>query len=292
MKKYLVLINSLYDQYEPDIDAGNIEFQRMLKSSAENRIYRLIRTLHLQSCLPFKSIWYAEWKERVEEYDTIVVADTGNTFAVIRDLKKHYPDKRIINWYRNPVKKTAQIPSDYSKYCEVWSFDQCDCEEFGLKFNPQFCMKRGDYVERDIENDAFFVGTNKGRAAVLNSLENELKSLGLKTKFCIVGYNAKRMTYKEVVEEISKSRIIVDIQSKGQDGFTLRPIEALLYKKKLITNNSKIKNADFYNPNNIFVIDKENKYSLEEFIKCPLAAVNQEVIERYCLKGWIDRFET
>ena len=291
MKKYLILINSLYDQYEPDMPDDNIDFERMLSSSTENRIYRTIRKIHIQSALPFKSIWYAGWKNKIKDYDTIIVADTGNTFAVIRDLKKHYPDKRFINWYRNPVKKSAKLPEDYSKYCEVWSFDQCDCEEYNLQYNPQFCMKRGDYIERDVEYDAFFIGVNKGRAEILNSLENELKSLGAKTKFCIVGCNSKRMTYKEVVEEISRSNIIVDVQSKGQNGFTLRPIEALIYKKKLITNNPNIKNADFYNPSNIFILNEDNKYSLVEFITCPFEEVDKKVIERYCLKGWIGRFE-
>lgn len=291
MRKYLVLINSLYDQYEPNNSDNDIKFMKMLKSSTKNRFYRTIRTIHLQSFFSFKSIWYDDWKKEIDDYDTVIVADTGNTFAVIKDLKKHYPKKRIINWYRNPVKKSAPIIKDASKFCEVWSFDQHDCEEYNLKFNPQFCMKRGDYCEREIEYDAFFIGVDKGRLNILITLEEELNKLGLRTKFCIVGYNNERLTYKKVVEEISKSRIIVDIQSVGQDGFTLRPIEALIYGKKLITNNSKIRNYDFYNPNNIYIIDGDNPYSLSEFIRCPFEVLNQEVIERYCLEGWINRFE-
>lgn len=293
MKKYLIIINSLYDQYGPQELGDNITFRRMLKSSTQNKIYRAIRKMHLQSPLPFKSIWYGEWKYDIEKYDTVVTADTGNTFAVIKDLKKHYPKLRVINWYRNPVSKAAPIIKDANDYCEVWSFDEKDCIKYGLQYNPQFCTKCSIQPNNDnvARTDAFFIGGDKGRLEQLLNLEKKLQQKGQVTDFKIVGYNSERLTYREVVEGIINTRIIVDIQSAGQDGLTLRPIEALLYEKKLITNNVNIRTYDFYNSNNIFILNEDSDEKFNQFLETPYQKIAASITEEYQIPGWIKKFE-
>lgn len=292
MKKYLIIINSLYDQYGPQDLGDNITFMKMLKSSTQNKIYRAIRKIHLQSPLPFKSIWYGDWKHNIEKYDTVITADTGNTFAVIKDLKKHYPKLRIINWYRNPVSKAAPIIADANEYCEVWSFDEKDCIKYGLKYNPQFCTKCSVKLNNNIvKTDAFFIGGNKGRLEQLLNLEEKLQQKGQVTDFKIVGYNSERLTYREVVEKIINTKIIVDIQAAGQDGLTLRPIEALLYEKKLITNNINIRTYDFYNSNNIFILNVDSEEKLNQFLETPYQKVPISISEEYQIPGWIKKFE-
>lgn len=293
MKKYLIIINSLYDQYGPQNLGDNITFARMLKSSTQNMFYRAIRKIHLQSPLPFKSIWYDNWKYNIEKYDTVITADTGNTFAVIKDLKKNYPKLRIINWYRNPVSKSAPIIANANNYCEVWSFDKKDCEKYGLRFNPQFCVRcfvRSNKGEK--KTDALFIGGNKGRLEQLLNLEKILQRKGQITDFKIVGYNSERLTYREIVERIINTRIIVDFQSAGQDGLTLRPIEALLYEKKLITNNKNIRNYKFYNSNNIFILNEDLEEKLDEFLKTSYQKIPSSIIEEYQIPGWLKRFES
>lgn len=293
MKRYLIMINSLYDQYGNQNFGENICFTRMLKSSIENRLYRAIRKAHLQSPLPFKSIWYDNWKYNIDSYDTIITADTGNTFAVIKDLKKHHPEKRVINWYRNPVSKAAPIIEDANKYCEVWSFDEKDCLKYGLKYNPQFCVKCcGNPKKITAKSDAFFIGGDKGRLEQLLNLEAKLKRKGQVTNFRIVGYNSNRMTYQDVVDEILNTRIIIDVQSDGQDGMTLRPIEALIYEKKLITNNRNISSYDFYNTNNIYILNGDSEEGLDEFLTSPYQKVPSEIVNKYQITGWINNFES
>lgn len=292
MKKYLIIINSLYDQYGLQDLGDNITFMRMLKSSTQNKFYRAIRKIHLQSPLPFKSIWYDDWKYNVEKYDTVITADTGNTFAVIKDLKKHYPELRIINWYRNPVSKAAPIITNANDYCEVWSFDKSDCIKYGLQYNPQFCVKCVIQPNNSIaKTDAFFIGGNKGRLEQLLNLETKLQQEGQVTDFKIVGYNSGRLTYREVIERIINTKIIVDIQSVGQEGLTLRPIEALLYEKKLITNNINVRTYNFYNSNNIFILNEDSEEKLNQFLKTPYQKMPISIVKEYQIPGWINKFE-
>ena len=53
------------------------------------------------------------------------------------------------------------------------------------------------------------------------------------------------------MEIFSDSRCILDAPQAGQVGLTIRTIECLGAKRKLVTTNSDIKNYDFYNENNI-----------------------------------------
>lgn len=290
--KTLILIDSLYEQFAPQNDYKDCKFLPMMASNTTNKIYRAFRKIHLFSKIPFKFIWFSKsWLDIVYDYDTIIFADTGTVYPVIKYVREKFPQKRIILWYRNPVKKTVKIDPSVEKYCEIWSFDKSDCDEFGLKYNPQFCMRRGDYVEREKKIDAYFVGGDKGRVEILNDVKRMLVNAGAKTKFDIVGVNSERISYKKVIENISHASIIVDIQCDDQTGFTLRPIESLLYDKKLITNNKNIKKEPFYNESNIFIYGEDQETKLVEFMESPYVVISDIVKEKYSLFGWINVFE-
>ena len=66
----------------------------------------------------------------------------------------------------------------------------------------------------------------------------------------------KSMRYSKTIEYIQRSKCLLEIVQNGQNGSTLRPIEALVYGKKLLTNDKNILNQDFYDKNNMFYFEK------------------------------------
>ena len=62
--------------------------------------------------------------------------------------------------------------------------------------------------------------------------------------------------YKEVLESTLKANCILEIVRPGQVGFTLRTFEAVVYNKKLLTNNENIKDFKFYNPQYMKIFKK------------------------------------
>ncbi|SDE27655.1 hypothetical protein SAMN05421544_10631 [Riemerella columbipharyngis] len=54
----------------------------------------------------------------------------------------------------------------------------------------------------------------------------------------------------------------------------------------MITNNLSIRNYDFYNPNNIFIIENKKLEGLEDFLMKKYE-VNQEIKEKYSFSNWI-----
>lgn len=80
---------------------------------------------------------------------------------------------------------------------------------------------------------------------------------------------------------------IVDYTHPNQTGFTMRTCEAIGNRCKLITNNKRIMDADFYNPNNIYVYDLDNLYIPYSFINNEYEELPEEIFERYSLENWL-----
>ena len=59
-----------------------------------------------------------------------------------------------------------------------------------------------------------------------------------------------RLDKKEVLRNVARSRLSLETQHSQQTGLSIRCIEMLGAKRKLITNNSDIKTYDFYDANN------------------------------------------
>ena len=105
-----------------------------------------------------------------------------------------------------------------------------------------------------------------------------------------VSIREKLMPYSEVVDMAMGADILVDYSLNPTSGLSLRPMEALFFGKKLITNNSEILSADFYSPSNIYVLGHDNR-TLREFVECPGTEVLPEVRDGYLLSSWLKRFD-
>lgn len=67
----------------------------------------------------------------------------------------------------------------------------------------------------------------------------------------------------------------------------MRTVEMLGLGKKLITTNADIRNYDFYNPQNILVIDRDNPVIDEDFIRSPYEQIDENIRKRYSLEGFV-----
>ena len=91
---------------------------------------------------------------------------------------------------------------------------------------------------------------------------------------------------KEMNDIYEASRCVLDSAQAGQVGLTIRVLEALGAKKKLITTNEDVVNYDFYRPENIYLY--EGKIDLGNvFFKSEYKDVEQEVYDRYSLRSWL-----
>ena len=166
-------------------------------------------------------------------------------------------------YYCNPIRRIFKEPARQIAALKaarigggitMSSFDPADARDFGLDYGGQFfdhAVSNADYVPT---TDCFFCGLPKDRTAELSRLKDMLESQGCTCDFVVPQCREECLIGDQYYQRLSRARCLVDIVQKNQCGLTKRPLEALLYRKKLITNNPWVRHEDFYNPHNIFIL--------------------------------------
>ncbi|MFJ1409141.1 lipopolysaccharide core biosynthesis protein rfaS [Capnocytophaga canimorsus] len=200
----------------------------------------------------------------------------------------------------------AKIPMQ-EKYLPLfdvcYSFDKDDCQKYGLKEITNFY-----FVEERSENNVYdisYLATYDNRMEEAISIFNYFQENNIKAKAKIFTYPShpikellpknfevihKIIPFGESYQYYLDSKIILDIAHPHQKGLSFRPFEAMGMNKKLITTNKDIINYDFYDPNNIFVIENPFDFSIPEtFFKTDYQEINNKIKEKYHIKNWVKK---
>lgn len=259
-----------------------------------NIFQRLINKL----CGKSLCLSYNKWSENVDEYPVVIIYIQNDTDILEFISKKRSPRQRIIVWYWNPVFHCVHPDKIRKLGFELWSFDPVDCLQYNMQFNTTYYFEdlKLPTTSKLMPQNVFFCGLNKGRKKMLDIIRENLTLVDLTFYFYIVdnelpvNKRLPQLSYQTYLEYLSVSDAILDVLQDGQEGMTLRVMEALFHKKKLITTQKAIKNADFYHPDNIFVIGVDAWTEIRDFLERPLYPVSKDIIKKYDFSMWIQRF--
>jgi hypothetical protein len=201
-----------------------------------------------------------------------------------------------------------------AKYFDrLFTFDTEDARaDSCLKLRPLFFLNEyRDLPPSPAQYDLCFVGTvHSDRFALIKKVKKLLESGGVRTKFYMFvphkliywvnrvfsrgfwGSKPSDFAFEplkkgDLLQMIAQSRAILDIQHPGQTGLTMRTIEMLGARKKLITTNPLVSSYDFFRPENILVIDRNNPVIDTGFLDVSYVNLPVDLYERYSLDGWI-----
>lgn len=183
------------------------------------------------------------------------------------------------------------------------SFDSYDCTKYNLKKLNNFYFIN-DINEVEIKFEACYLGTYDQRISDLIKIFEYLNKNNIRTKCKIFTYQSIKIKEQipkniEVIHKIIPfstsynyyldAKVIIDIAHENQSGLSFRPFEAIGLKKKLITNNKEIKKYDFYDPQNIFVIEDMDKIEIpRQFFETTYKELPEEIVEKYFIKNWVE----
>ncbi len=211
--------------------------------------------------------------------------------------------KKSIFLLWDSLEKIKEQKNIIDKFDICCSFDSGDCEKYNFhKINNFYFAKQEKEVE--INTNVCYLGTYDRRITDLVKIFEYLNKNSISAKSKIFTYPSIKIKEKictniEVIHRIIPfstsytyyldSKTILDIAHENQKGLSFRPFEAIGLKKKLITNNIEIKNYDFYDPQNIFVIeDIENISISKDFFESEYKELPKEIVEKYFIKNWIE----
>ena len=251
---------------------------------------RILREIHFRFNLPKKSIWFCPIPEK---YDVFFIFADLIIPKYIEWLHNQFPTSKYIMFYMNNCTE-ASCPDRFRyEYLKLWSGDVNDCEKFHLNKAPYmgaYC--RSWIVKKEPPvYDVFYVGKDKGfkRLDDLLKLESQFAQMGLKTYFHIVTnhrydkYRSKQykdyMPYKECLSFLGKTKAILYLGYGSQECVTIRVQESLIHRIKLITDCAWLKQYEFYNPHNIFILGEDKIEELPRFLNTPYEEVKTDLLE-------------
>ena len=242
------------------------------------------------------------------------------TQGVLEHLKRVYKNAKFIMYQWDSIENVKNAQNLFKYFDEISTFDMRDYEKYSKesgkwKFRPlfyvdDFCIDKRNRSEYDI--DILFVGSyHSERNLFINGIKDFCKREGLKfftylyiprfyfikrkltsKEFRTVNLNEvqfKALSRYELIELVKRSKLIIDYQAHSQSGLTMRTIESIGAKSKLITTNEHVKYYDFYNPINIMIVNKENIGAQIDvsFINNDYVEIDQNIYEKYSLRNWI-----
>lgn len=232
----------------------------------------------------------------------------------LKRLKNIYSNSKFILYMWDSIKNKPRTKELLEYFDKVYSFDKKDTFiNKKINFLPLFYIDSYSVkIEPKFLYDISFVGTiHSDRFKILNHLKKECKDKNIKYYFYLFFQNKnlillkklidknlkgltskditnKKLTHKEIEDISNNSKAIIDIQSPNQSGLTMRTFEiALGLRKKLITTNENIKEYDFYNSNNILIVDRKNIKIDYDFFQKKYINLDEEIYKKYTLKNWL-----
>lgn len=158
----------------------------------------------------------------------------------------------------------------------VVTYDHNDADANGLTYHsdPYSILPSGLLNVPKEKSHMIFYGYAKDRANTLLKIYDRMKESGLRCDFGIPDLkeedclnrpelaDAQFTPYLDYLGKVQSSDCILEIIQGGSRGCTFRTWEAVVYNKKLVTNNQSVKEEVFYNPDYIQVIDSFDSLDL------------------------------
>ncbi len=197
------------------------------------------------------------------------------------------------------------------------TFDKEDSlnDAHGFRFRPLFFLDAYKKIQSKPDSmkvDLLFVGTvHSDRYQLLMHIKEQFKAWGKTTDYFMF-FQSKKLFYaqkttnktfraakqgdfeftslskQKLIDKISDSSVVLDIQHPDQKGLTMRTIEMIGAQKKIITTNKEIMTYDFYNPNNIYYLDRETLRLDKSFFEIPYVPIQKEIYYKYSIDGWLE----
>jgi hypothetical protein len=251
------------------------------------------------------------------KFDVLFVIN-GQTLSKIflTRFKSLNPESQSVLYIWDSLMNRKNLRGKFSYFDRIFTFDPADAKKYNLHFRPLFFVnnfKRSDTpAPQATNNQLVFVGTmHSDRLKVIQSISKQAPShiktflyLYIQAPWVYWFYKITKEEYRNtnrkdfnfntinqdlLYEIYSRSSIILDIEHPNQQGLTMRTLESIGAGKKLITTNKSIQHYDFYNANNIAIINRDAfDHPIDpRFWDCTYQEPDESVYEKYALRGWL-----
>lgn len=261
--------------------------------------------------------YYFEILEQIKtkKYDYILFIKCDMATEKVLELYRNtFKDSLFCLYLWDSLKNIPHIERKIKYFDIVKSFDMNDVENnHNLKFRPLFyCDEyKKENNRKEYKYDLCFIGTiHADRYRILKNIKEEADKLGLsiyyypflQSKFIYYFYKLTKKEFRstnindfkfdkisanEISKKVDESKVIIDIQHPRQTGLTMRTIEMLGMNKKIVTTNAEIEKYDFYNPDNIQIINRESPIINNSILNKEYEKISDDIYLKYYIESWV-----
>jgi len=288
--------------------------ERSVKKAASRALLKISSDIFEYKSKRYYSNIIEKHKNQTYDYIFVVKCDMM-TESILQDLHIAFPKAMFCLYLWDSVKNIKGVTDKFKYFDRVLTFDRQDAVKYPvMKFRPLFYADEFRLElnkDNDYKYDISFCGTiHSDRYKIIRKIIDYCRQYKLKYfTFCYLqskfiyhfykitkpefsktkesDFSFAKMSSRNISDVVKKSRVILDVQHPNQMGLTMRTIEMLGMNKKLITTNPEIKKYDFYNPNNILVVDRKNIQIPHTFFKSKYTALSDDIFEKYSIESWI-----
>ena len=294
---------------EKGIEANHIKIGAVSYENFGERLANLFSKVFLGKNLKYqkRQKFVIEQLDKLGHQDQILVLN-ADTFdhSTLEHMKK-CTDRFITFLYDNLDRCPVQDKLHF--FDKIYSFDDKDIEKHGFErlTNYNYLPFLSQEKQNPSEDALYITSYDKKRIKQLDILSQKFEELKLKFDLYVIGkkswknqlmkpfsknkivFTRKRISHENLPEFYKRTKVILDLMRENQYGLSFRVFEAMALEKKIITDNEKIKNYDFYNPNNILVLNKDFSNITKEFFETPYQSLPEGIYKKYTLEKWVER---
>jgi len=277
---------------------GVIRFNKKLYQSFINRYYQSI--IH-------------EIQNKKYDYFLLIKGEAVPAYF-LEKIRFLNPEVEMIYYNFDPLKEYPVLISNLEYFDKKFTFERSDSVRYGLSFRPLFYLDEYKLLVSNIpmDYDIVFIGSAHTDRYIVGE---QVRSVAEELKFkCFFYYYAMgkiafrlrkivdkelkqfenkklcfaKLSHHQIIDYYRRTKSVLDINKPFQDGLTIRTFEVLASGRKLITTNSDIKNYPFYNPKNIFILNRDHIELEEVFFNSEFEKIDDETLYMMSLDSFIE----
>ncbi|NGM63273.1 hypothetical protein G5B30_15295 [Sphingobacterium sp. SGG-5] len=286
-------------------------------TSLGQRIYNFIRKTFFKDRIYKEKLKQAYTYKKQQE-----ILATYNHYDVALVLRADFFQRKLIDMARQKtdlmlcfhfdgISRDPQILKYIPFFDRFYVFDEGDVVKYpsyNLLYSPNFYFDYPDLTDKQTQDspyNVYYVSTfHESRAEDLITLHQYMSRYYQRVKFVVVTNRGKEhlipdyihenmeirfehVPFDEQLHHIAHADVIIDLVIADHKGYSFRIIEGLKFGKKIITTNPKVLEAEFYHPNNFFILTKDNYGDMAAFLEAPYVPIANAIITKYSFSEWL-----
>jgi hypothetical protein len=263
---------------------------------------RILKKRNYKQYLNFKQARNSILKTLQPVHDAdfiLIIRPEVYPFNFLKELKKK--GKKMIGYQWNGLSRYPHTRQYIPLFDQFYVFDSADLKEPSVlpltNFFPTTIQATVNEMDK---SDVFYVGSfYSNRMAALCDILSKCEALGLHVRYHIYSKRTKKsvpcgltvtkamLSYQQNIQYTYNTKVLLDLKIDEHEGLSFRVLESVGLSKKLITTNSRVRDYDFFHPDNILIWDGQSKEELESFIEKPYVFLSEHIKNKYSFKNWI-----